>query len=462
VWDAVSGGNPLQNTMIRQANGMTTNRIASVNGMAFEYDASGNVIREGASEYTYDAENRLVSVNVPGGESYGYDARNCRVKKVVGGVVTHFIWEGRNQMIAEYERGGSNTQATGTRYYHQDRLSTRIITDGDGNVKGTTDHLPFGEEIGFTGESEKHKFTTYELDGTGLNYAVNRHYASHLGRFNQADPLGMGAASLADPQSLNLYSYVRNDPVNFVDPTGLLMSLFPWDDGGFGGGGGGGWFGGGGWGGWGEVWRGGQLCEIRSPFTDIYVDLNCSGGGGGGGGFGRDSGGGGGGGGGNNQNPDPKKKEEKKPCPQDPAALAEVTNLLQAAGLGDQVKTLKASDSGKGLVLTFDNQQKVENILSNKDIFSGGGSIGGAFHKGELEKEFGKGGKVSDIRSFNGTLGERSLQLTLYIDKQSKDIRGAYADTDRDNPNEDIARAVGHLGSVAKFLFNKLRGKNCQ
>ena len=134
--------------------------------------------------------------------------------------MTHYIWEG-NQVIAEYERGGGGTQATGTRYYHQDRLSTRVITDGAGAVVGTTDHLPFGEEIGVSGEGEKHKFTTYERDGTGLDYAVNRHYDPQQGRFNQVDPLGMGAASLADPQSLNLYSYVRNDPVNSVDPSGL-------------------------------------------------------------------------------------------------------------------------------------------------------------------------------------------------------------------------------------------------
>jgi RHS repeat-associated protein len=223
VWDAVSGGNPLQNTVIQQVAGIKTNRIESVNGTAFSYDASGNVTGDGARTYTYDAVSRLVSVGEPGSESYGYDAGNRRVKKVAGGVVTHYIWEG-NAVIAEYERGGA-TQATGIRYYHPDRQSTRMITNSAGAVVGTTDQLPFGEEIAASGEVEKHKFGSYERDSSGLDYAVNRHYDPRQGRFNQVDPLGMGAASLADPQSLNLYGYVRSDPVNSADPTGLRMEL---------------------------------------------------------------------------------------------------------------------------------------------------------------------------------------------------------------------------------------------
>jgi RHS repeat-associated protein len=247
AWDAVSGGNQLQNTVIGQVGGMKTNRIASVNGTAFSHDANGNVTGDGARTYTYDAENRIVSVSGSVSESYSYDAGNRRMKKEAGGVVTHYIWEG-GHVIAEYESGGAATQAAGTRYYHQDRLSTRVITDGAGVVVGAMDHLPFGEEKGFTGESEKHKFTTYERDGTGLDYAVNRHYASHLGRFNQVDPLGMGAASLADPQSLNLYAYSANDPVNYTDPNGMNFTPILVDadrpyfgyDGHAGGGGGGG------------------------------------------------------------------------------------------------------------------------------------------------------------------------------------------------------------------------------
>ncbi|MCQ8115691.1 RHS repeat-associated core domain-containing protein, partial [Vibrio parahaemolyticus] len=83
---------------------------------------------------------------------------------------------------------------------------------------------PFGEEAGRSGEEAKYKFTSYERDRTGLDYAVNRHYDSRQGRFNQADPLGMGASSLADPQSLNLYAYCANDPVNYTDPSGMVFN----------------------------------------------------------------------------------------------------------------------------------------------------------------------------------------------------------------------------------------------
>jgi len=245
VWDAVSGGNQLQNTVIAQSGGMTTNRIASLNGTNFSYDANGNVTGDGARTYTYDAKNQMVSVSAAsGGESYSYDAGRHRVKKVVGGVVTHYVWGESDQVIAEYERGGGATTATGTRYYHPDHMSTRIITSVAGNVVGTTDQLPFGEEFTSTGQSEKHKFGSYERDDSGLDLAVNRHYNSAIGRFMQPDPMGIRAANLTNPQSLNRYAYVTNDAINKVDPLGLFAEEeYEYEEGYFdGGGGGGGWY----------------------------------------------------------------------------------------------------------------------------------------------------------------------------------------------------------------------------
>lgn len=94
-----------------------------------------------------------------------------------------------------------------------------MITDGSGAVKGAMDNLPFGEDAGVVGESEKHRFTSYERDGeTGGDYAINRQYSQSTGRFARPDPLG-GAA--ADPQSLNRYAYVAGDPISLIDPFGL-------------------------------------------------------------------------------------------------------------------------------------------------------------------------------------------------------------------------------------------------
>ena len=78
---------------------------------------------------------------------YWYDAANRRVKKTTSNnaYTTYYIWEG-GQVIAEYSN--APTGASGNSYYLADRLSNRMITDTNGAIKGTQDHLPFGEEGG--------------------------------------------------------------------------------------------------------------------------------------------------------------------------------------------------------------------------------------------------------------------------------------------------------------------------
>ncbi|HEX5081228.1 MAG TPA: RHS repeat-associated core domain-containing protein, partial [Blastocatellia bacterium] len=445
VWDAVSGGSQLQNTTIEvNTLGAKTNRIASVNGTLFGYDASGNVTDDGTREYTYDAENRSVGVRVKLNglsESYGYDAANHRVKKVVGAVVTHYIWEG-DQVIAEYERGG-NTPANGTRYYHQDRLSTRVITDGSGVVKGTTDHLPFGEEIGFTNESEKHKFTTYERDGIGLDYAVNRHYASQLGRFNQADPLGMGASSLTDPQSLNMYSYVKNDPVNYVDPSGLLLAeggdcymLINW-----------------------TLWDNGSI-------TINSVQVFCFGGGSSGGGSGGDQGGGGGGGG-NNQNTNSDQKKKEKPKCSDPNRPENIKkqndtlDLLFNSRLLENIEllTIKPSKSGEGFTYQFSDVEGANKILNGNSFSEKSDGFGGTLHKTELGETFKGNNGITDYRSKTSgpsVFGPRSLQVTIMGNGGTELGNGVYSDTDKYNYHEGIGGKIGHAGELVGGFFRNI------
>jgi uncharacterized protein RhaS with RHS repeats len=103
VWNATSGGTQIQSVTLQQSGGAPTNRIATVNSASYSYDAAGNVTNDGSHGYTYDAENRVVSVD-GGTAAYSYDERNWRVKKSVGSSVTHYIWEG-GQVIAEHNGG---------------------------------------------------------------------------------------------------------------------------------------------------------------------------------------------------------------------------------------------------------------------------------------------------------------------------------------------------------------------
>jgi RHS repeat-associated protein len=122
-----------------------------------------------------------------------------------------------------------------TEFNHPDRLGTRLITNQSGGTVSEQAHLPFGRALNAesTVTNYSKRFTSYERSAqTGLDYAQNRTYDSKQGRFTQVDPIGMQAVSLVAPQTLNLYTYCGNDPVNYVDPSGLfwgfLKKVFKW------------------------------------------------------------------------------------------------------------------------------------------------------------------------------------------------------------------------------------------
>jgi RHS repeat-associated protein len=200
------------------------------------YDAAGNNLTVNGDTLAYDAENMMKSATEPpnlGGatENYLYDGAGERVEKAGPNGTTVYVYDAFWQLAAEYSTA-QNISRCATCYLSSDWLgSVRLVTDQNGNVAARHDYLPFGEEIpaGYAGRNGPWgstsdvdtKFTGQIRDQeTGLDYFNARYFTAPLGRFNSADPLNIGADP-TDPQTWNGYSYVRNNPLALVDPSGM-------------------------------------------------------------------------------------------------------------------------------------------------------------------------------------------------------------------------------------------------
>jgi RHS repeat-associated protein len=215
----------------------TQNRLTS-----FGYDAAGNTIQNGSTAYTYDAENRLTSTS---GWTYVYDGDGNRARKSSGssGIL---YWRGMgNDPLAESNLTGAGLEQyvffNGKRiarrdisngavhYYFSDHLGSHAVVE---NATGTVceqdiDYYPYGgiEQDYCPNVAQNYKFTGKERDAeSGLDNFGARYDASSLGRFMTPDwnarvePVPY--ANLEDPRTLNLYSYVQNNPLSKEDPDG--------------------------------------------------------------------------------------------------------------------------------------------------------------------------------------------------------------------------------------------------
>lgn len=239
----------------------TSNRITTT---GFQYDAAGNQTKAQAADGSwvkleYDYANRLSAIRRESDdaylESFHYSPSGNRIMATdhitnlktfradVGGkTITEYVeynWLQLSWTKSYVYLGGSristasnNNGSEYVEFNHPDRLGTRTVTNQQFATSSEQTTLPFGTALNAesTLSNNRNRFTSYDRsDRTGLDYAVNRSYDSKQGRFTQVDPIGFSASSLISPQTLNLYSYCGNDPINHTDPDGLFFgSLFKW------------------------------------------------------------------------------------------------------------------------------------------------------------------------------------------------------------------------------------------
>jgi RHS repeat-associated protein len=229
------------------------NRLQSITGwddrvITYSYDVKGNrTVRSDTGEdedrdaqatkkYTYDLMNRLRSVTVgTSTTTFDYSTDGLRYKKSSGSYVTQYRYNRNGEVIAEvderdqtranYVRGdrvlAKNDSDDGRSYYylyngHGDVVQ---IIDTDGNIVNSYAYDEWGNITDeMEGISNSFKYAGEVLDEeTGLYYLRARYYDPEVGRFINEDTY---EGELTNPLSLNLYTYVENNPLIYFDPFG--------------------------------------------------------------------------------------------------------------------------------------------------------------------------------------------------------------------------------------------------
>jgi RHS repeat-associated protein len=209
----------------------------------YAYDVNGNMESGAGRTFSYDYDNRPTSIAYDGKATVSvYDASGFRVKKTIPDTEITFktttyigdLYECTEGECTKYIFSGSDRIAklddTKTYYYHSDHLgSSTVVTDETADTAQEIFYYPYGEIKTNTGlDVAKHKFTDQEWDAeTGLYYYNARYYDPKLARFISADTI---VPDPLNPQALNRYSYVINNPLKYTDPSGHGWWSDFWDD----------------------------------------------------------------------------------------------------------------------------------------------------------------------------------------------------------------------------------------
>jgi RHS repeat-associated protein len=215
------------------------NRLNASQQASFVYDNNGNMTSRtdssGTTQYIWDFENRLRQVIKPDGTSvnYKYNALGQRTERYVGANSTKFTYDGQDVLLDVNSDGSFVKYVNGlgiddkirqtvngqAQYFVQDHLgSTNALTDATGNVISSASYDSFGNASGNL--ATRYGYTGREKDtDTGLHYYRARWYDSNLGRFLSEDPIGFEGGDI------NLFAYVGNNSLNFIDPEGLSVLI---------------------------------------------------------------------------------------------------------------------------------------------------------------------------------------------------------------------------------------------
>ncbi len=224
----------------------------------FTYDGAGRVTAGNwnSNNYslTWNAANELISytMNSQSSINYIYDPFGRKIEIATAPSRYSYLLYGANtgnHPLAEYSSvtgewqsnitAGTQLIATVTesspinlsspyavQYVATDLLgTTRETVNSSGSSSGFATWYPYGE-VGNNASPAEFMWTNMARDSnTGLDHFQFRDYDSALGRWLAPDPAGIAAANLTDPQSLDRYSYVDNDPSFALDNSGLLLTL---------------------------------------------------------------------------------------------------------------------------------------------------------------------------------------------------------------------------------------------
>ncbi|GEM_PF-5378279 len=206
---------------------------------SYAYDYNGNLTQKvfglTTETFTYDYENRLKTYTAPGqSASYTYNGQSQRISKTVNGVTTSYYYDGPELVL---ERTGANS----IYYIHSNRIDELICdsrgysyhSDGLGSIANLTDNAglnannynykAFGSirsQSGTVANAWRYTGRQYDAE-SGLYFYRNRYYDAGVGRFITRDPIGFAGG-------INLYGYVGNNPVNWVDPWGFEPGSKTW------------------------------------------------------------------------------------------------------------------------------------------------------------------------------------------------------------------------------------------